>query len=208
MERGETVSLADEAKALLTRSREQGRRAREILDLLGLIEAWSRFGRPVLVGAVAHDLALDPDIDLEVYCPRLEPEHGFTVLARAARIPGVVETLYQDHRGGPDGALYWRIRYRDAEGTDWKVDMWSAPDDYALARGETLVGPLARALTPETRLALLRLKDWRAATGAELLSIDLYRAVLDGGVRDPAGLTAWRERNETGVLTDWLPGRF
>ncbi|MGD9607931.1 MAG: hypothetical protein AB7U59_00850 [Desulfovibrionaceae bacterium] len=201
------MPVADAARELLDRSREQGRRAREILARLELIEGWSRFGRPVLVGAVAHDLALDPDIDLEIYCPRLEPEHGFTVLARAARVPGVLETLYQDHRGGPDGALYWRIRYRDGDGTDWKVDMWSAPDDYALARGETLVGPLARALTPEIRLAILGLKQWRAATGTALLSIDLYRAVVDGGVRDPDGLTAWLARNETGVLTDWLPGR-
>ncbi len=201
------MPVADAARELLDRSRKQGRRAREILARLELIEGWSRFGRPVLVGAVAHDLALDPDIDLEIYCPRLEPEHGFTVLARAARVPGVLETLYQDHRGGPDGALYWRIRYRDGDGTDWKVDMWSAPDDYALARGETLVGPLARALTPEIRLAILGLKQWRAATGTVLLSIDLYRAVVDGGVRDPDGLTAWLARNETGVLTDWLPGR-
>lgn len=190
---------------LLGRSREREARAREILERLGLFEEWRRFGRPVLVGAVAHGLALAPDIDLEVYCPTLSPDHGFAVLARAARESGLLATTFQNHLHGPDGAYYWRLDYRDHDGTDWKVDMWSAPDDYALPRGETLVAPLARALTPETRLAILRLKDWRAKTGTELLSIDLYRAVVDGGVRDSEGLTAWRARNVTGELSDWLP---
>ena len=198
--------LGTEDRVLLVRSRERELAAREILHRLGLFEAWRPYGRPVLVGAVAHGLALDPDIDLEVYCPVLEPEHGFAVLARAARVAGVLETLYQDHRDGPDGAIYWRVRYRDGAGTDWKIDMWSAPEAYALPRGEDLVGPLGRALTPETRLAILRLKDWRAATGTSLLSIDLYRAVLDGGVRDAPGLTDWLGRNATGELTAWTPG--
>jgi hypothetical protein len=192
--------------ALLSRSREREARAREILDRLGLQEAWARFGRPVLVGAVAHGLAWDPDIDLEVYCPKLSPDHGFAVLARAVREPGVLAAVFQNHLPGPDGAYYWRLDFRDTDGTDWKIDMWSAPDDYPLPRGETLVGPLARALSPDAKLAILRLKAWRSATGIGLLSIDLYRAVLDGGVRDPEGLSAWLAGNETGLLTDWRPG--
>lgn len=197
--------LHETDEVLLGRSREREARARTIMERLGLFEEWRRFGRPVLVGAVAHGLALAPDIDLEVYCPVLSPDHGFAVLARAARDPGLVAASFQNHLHGPDGAYYWRLDYRDEDGTDWKVDMWSAPDDYALPRGETLLAPLARALTPELRLAILRLKDWRARTGADLLSIDLYRAVVDGGVRDPDGLTVWRARNATGQLSDWLP---
>lgn len=192
--------------ALLARSRARAERAAEIVRRLGLLEAWSRYGRPVVVGAVAHGLTLDPDIDLEVYCPDLDPAHGFAVLAVAARDPGLRETLFRNFLDGQDGAYYWRLLYRDDDGTDWKIDMWSAPQDYALPRGEDLLAPLARALTPETRLAILRLKDWRAATGTELLSIDLYRAVLEGGVRDPDGLAAWLAGHETGRLTDWKPG--
>ena len=192
-------------QALADRSRERGHQALRILDDLGLLRAWGRYGRPVVVGAVAHGLALDPDIDLEVYCPRLDPRHGFAVLAVAASRPGVLETRYRNHLDGPDKALYWQIRYRAADGEDWKIDMWSAPDDYALPRGEDLVEPLRRALTPETKQAVLRLKAWRAATHTACLSIDLYRAVLDGGVRQPGELAAWLARNETGVLTAWTP---
>lgn len=192
-------------QSLASHSTARCRQARTILDDLALLDVWSRYGRPVLVGAVAHGLALDPDIDLEIYCPRLDPADGFAVLAAVASCPGVRETRFQNHMDGPDKALYWQIRYRDAAGELWKIDMWSAPDDYALPRGEHLVEPLGRALTPETRQAILRLKAWRADTGASFLSIDLYRAVLDGGVRRPEELTRWLADNETGVLTAWTP---
>jgi hypothetical protein len=192
---------------LLVRARERGLAGRAILDELGLFAAWSRYGRPVLVGATANDLGLDPDIDLEVYCPHLSPAHGFEVLARAARNPSVKETLYQNHLDGPDGALYWRILHAAPDGEIWKIDMWSAAEDYALPRGEHLVGPLGRALTPERRLAILELKDWRARTGFSCLSIDLYRAVVADGVRDAAGLAAWVASHETGTLSDWRPDK-
>ncbi|MEA5090564.1 hypothetical protein [Solidesulfovibrio sp.] len=195
-----------ETPDVMEKSRTMGLRAGQILDALGLVRAWSRFGRPVLVGAVAHDLALDPDIDMEIYCPVLRPEDGFAVLAQASRHPGVGEALFQNHMHGPDKALYWMLRFTDDDGVVWKIDMWSAPDDYALPRGEDLVAPLARALTPEMRRAILELKAWRTRTpDASFLSVDLYRAVVSGGVRDVDGLRDWLERNETGVLTDWKP---
>ena len=108
--------MREHIQSLVQRSRERCRQARAILDELGLIDAWSKFGRPVVVGAVAYELALAPDIDLEIYCPRLDPADGFAVLAQAARSPGVREVLFQNHLSDPDKALYWRIDYRDAAG--------------------------------------------------------------------------------------------
>jgi hypothetical protein len=77
-----------------------------------------------------------------------------------------------------------------------------------LPRGEHLVEPLRAALCPETRAAILRLKEKRARDPAlECPSVDLYRAVLDDGVRTVAQLRAWLDRNPTGELTDWKPKR-
>jgi hypothetical protein len=42
----------------------------------------------------------------------------------------------------------------------------------------------------------------------EVLSIDLYRAVLDGGVRTPDDMQQWMQSNRTGMLTDWRPGKI
>lgn len=59
---------------VLEQSRQRAEQAHEILAQLRLFERWSAFGAPVLVGAVAYELAMAPDIDMEIYCdePRIE----------------------------------------------------------------------------------------------------------------------------------------
>lgn len=196
---------------LLAHSAAMCRTAHDIMASLRLMEHWSRHGRPVLVGAVAHDLVWGPDIDLEVYCPSLRVEDGFAVLAACSAVAtegpcAVLGAEYGNFLNGPDGALYWRLRIGTADGTEWKVDMWSAPDDYALPRGERLVAPLRRAMTEEVRVAVLRLKHLREQGALpECLSIDLYRAVLDGGVRSVEDFRAWAAGNTLGGLTGWTP---
>jgi hypothetical protein len=191
---------------LLSRAAERQRVAEHILTELDLLARWRRFGRPVLVGALAYDLPVAPDIDMEIYCPELRVADGFRVLSECAEQPGVVQARFVNALAGPDQALYWQLRYRQDDGTVWKVDMWSAPDDYPLPRSERLVKPMRAALTPETRLAILALKEQRERDDSlKCLSIDLYRAVLDDGVRTPDDLRAWLAAHETGQLTDWKP---
>lgn len=192
--------------SVLERSARRRQAAEAILSELDLMNQWRRFGRPVLVGALSFDLAVAPDIDMEVYCPELRIEHGFEVLARCALHPRVTSAQFVNGLNTPDQALYWQLHYCDGEGTDWKVDMWSAPEDYALPRGENFVGPMRKALTPETRTAILALKEARAAGEVPAFwSIDLYRAVLEGGVRTIDQWRAWLQTHETGVLSSWVP---
>ena len=192
---------------LLRQSQARQDQAREILAELGLMAHWIRFGRPVVVGAVAHGLVWVRDIDMEVYCPQLNIEHGFEVMAAcAAASPRVTSVYFENHLAGDDKALYWQIKYEHADGGQWKIDMWSAPRDYALPRGEHLLEPMQRALTPRTREIILGLK--RELTSKEepaCFSIDLYRAVLQGGVQTMDDLRAWLETNPSGQLTDWRP---
>ncbi len=191
---------------VLERAKQRRLTAETILQDLDLMQKWRRFGRPVLVGALAFDLAVAADIDMEVYCPELKIEHGFQVLSECALNPHVTSTLFVNGLNTPDKALYWQLHYRDISGTDWKVDIWSAPADYALPRGEEFVQPMQNALTPETRAAILTLKEARVVGELPMfLSVDLYRAVLEGGVRTADQWRAWQKTNETGVLTGWKP---
>ena len=191
---------------VLARAVQRKQIAEHILSALGLIEKWGRYGRPVVVGAIAYDLVVAPDIDMEVYCPDLRVEHGFEVLRECAQVPGVVGARFRNELAGPDKALYWQLNYRHADGEDWKIDMWSAPEDYDLPRSEHFVGPMLEALTPETRRAILELKEARARVAVpECLSIDLYRAVLDDHVRTESDLRRWLDTHETGQLTGWKP---
>ncbi len=189
------------------RSRRMREQALEILAELDLMGLWGRFGRPVLVGATAYDLVWDPDLDMEIYCPRVSAEQGFRVLGEcASRNPRVLSARYDNLISGPDRAYYWQLRYRAEEGTEWKVDMWSAPEDYDLPRSEYLVEPMNRALNEELRALIVGLKAARRREpGLECLSIDLYRAVLEDGVRSPETLREWLASNETGGLSAWRP---
>lgn len=190
----------------LERSEVMKRQAEAILGELRLVERWSRYGRVSLVGALSFDLILTPDIDLEIYCPAVNITDGMTVLSECAADAHVVGALYQNELDGPDKAVYWRLTYLAADGVRWKIDMWSAPADYDLPRGEDFVAPMRRALTPATRRTILELKAAREK--GELpgfLSIDLYRAVLQDKVRTASEFIQWLETHPAGVLSDWKP---
>jgi hypothetical protein len=192
---------------VLSRAAERRQTALQILADLALLERWAPYGRAVLVGAVAYDLVVSPDIDLEIYCPELRIEQGFAVLEACALHPRVMRARFANHLADRDRALYWQVHYQREAGCVWTVDMWSAAADYDLPRAEHLVEPLRAALCPETRAAILRLKEHRARDpDLACPSIDLYRAVLDDGVRTVEQLRRWLGENRTGALTDWKPG--
>jgi len=191
---------------IIQRSEQRRQTGEAILCNLDLMNRWRRFGRPVLVGALAIDVAVAPDIDMEIYCPELKVEHGFQVLAECVLNSRITSIQFVNGLNTPDKALYWQLHYKTDDGVDWKIDMWSAPEDYPLPRGEHFVQPMRNAMTPEARLAILTLKEARAAGELPMfLSIDLYRAVIEGGVRTPDQWLAWQQTHETGVLSDWKP---
>jgi hypothetical protein len=194
--------------AILERAAYRQRVAEHILTELELRERWARFGDPIIVGAVACGLVVSPDIDMEVYCPELRIEDGFEVLQQCAVHPNVIKARFSNKLEGPDQGLYWQLRYIHEDGEQWKVDMWSVPEDYALPRGADLVAPLRAALTDEVRTAILELKEQIVREPSlRCPSVHLYRAVLDGGVRTAIELRDWIEKNSIDALTDWRPAR-
>lgn len=197
----------DECAALLARAAARRRQAEAILSALELPARWGRFGTPVLVGAVAHDLVVAPDIDMEVYCaggPQIAD--GFEVLAGCAEAPNVLGARFANHLDGPDRGLYWQLRHKAAGGVEWKIDTWSLAGDHPGPLGRDLVEPLRRALTPEARCAILSLKE--RLLGDEAVrcpSVFLYEAVLDSGVRTVSELAAWLNGRATSALSAWRP---
>lgn len=188
------------------RAEEKRRMAESILADLRLLERWRRYGRPVIVGALAYDLIVDYDIDMEIYCPEIQIDHGFEILRQCAQNQRVTNAQFFNGLHGPDQALYWQLRYLDEGGNHWKIDMWSAPNDYPLPRSEYFVDPMNQALTQESRRIILELKDARMNhQDLQCLSIDLYRAVMEDGVQTADDLRNWLKTHEIGQLTDWKP---
>jgi hypothetical protein len=173
-------SLLDQQQAL----QEEAAAVLADLELLPLLE---RVGRPVQVGSVALGLMVARDIDLTVLCPELETPAIFSALAPLAGHSRIRELRVRDDTAHwnvdanyPDG-IYWGLRYRSDTGTDWNIDIWFIHEDSRQFDLDHLES-LPPRLTPETREAILQIKDsclgrpWYSSYG-------IYTAVLDHGVR-------------------------
>jgi hypothetical protein len=180
--------------------------ADNILHELNLVERWNRYGDCQIVGSVAYQLVVAPDIDLEVWCREPRTESGFDVLRECARHPRVTRARFWNALGPPHHGLYWQVRYEHA-GEEWKIDTWSMANSYSGPCGTHLTAPMLGALTDRTRRSILHLKEaiFRDPE-LEVPSIQVYRAVLDHGVDTLTEFVAWLPNHRLGgVVTEWKP---
>lgn len=175
-----------------------------VLEDLGLLSRWAAHGEVHLVGSVALDLVVEPDIDLEIYSASPDIGKGFTVLAALAVLPGVRRARFTNTLDTADPGLYFQLQY-EREGTTWKIDMWYLADDYPGPRGNELTGPLLSALTPVTRDRILAIKETALDRAEPVRGIRVYQAVLGEEITDYAGFLAWTAGIPDG-LSYWSPG--
>ncbi len=69
---------------------------------------------------------------------------------------------------------------------------------------ERVADRIAAVLTPETRETILRLKD-ETPDEAKIPGIVLYRAVLEGGVRNRTELKGWLQAHPVEGIVRWKP---
>jgi hypothetical protein len=190
------------------RALERQRRVGVIIEMLQLMDRWWDAGAtPVVVGSAAFGLMVRPDLDLEITCPMPSIETGFAIAAELAHHPRVAKVAFANELTGPARRLAWRLGYRWVDEELWSVDMWLIAENRSGPCAADLVEPMRRALTEETRTTILELKEAIFDQAAEVSSIDVYRAVLDGGVRSVAELREWLPENESFGLVYWQPGR-
>jgi hypothetical protein len=192
--------------AILVRALERQQIARHILAQLQLMERWSAYGHPVLVGAVAYGLVVAPDIDVEIYCDEPRITEGFEVLQACALHPNVTKARFSNKLNSPDMGLYWQLRYQHEDGQEWKIDMWSVRKDHPGPTSAALVDPIKQALTDETRHAILEIKEQMLLNRFQCGSIHIYRAVLDDGIRSVEQFEVWLKQKDLSGLTFWKPG--
>ena len=176
-----------------------------VCEALRLGELLGAVGDPVRVGSSALGLMVRRDVDITVVCPDLgRPVHEAVarIGAELALHERVRQVRFRNDTGSwntdpayPDG-LYLGPGYRAPGGADWTLDLWfiDEPDRQPdLAHLRTL----APRLTPQTRSAILAIKyAWAGSAeyGRSVTSYDVYRSVLDDGVRTPAEFDEWRSR--------------
>ena len=163
----------------------------EQLDLPAMLGRVGRFER---LGSSVSGLMVWRDLDLGVSCGLLDPARAWETIVPLAAHPRTRRLDYRNETGRfvpPElrgyGRYYFVARHETDAGHEWKIDI-------SLWTPESPPGPPAHAeemrrrLTPETRLAVLWIKDaWhREPSYPDLVGgMDVYDAVLEHGVRTP-----------------------
>lgn len=194
--------------ALLRRAEERQRRALRIIEELDLVVRWRRFGQPVIVGSVSHGLVVARDIDLEVYSHDPQMAQGFQVMTEVAESANVVGITFENKLETRGAWLYWEIRYRDEDGAVWTIETYfCGPGDPYAHWSERLSDAMREHLTDEHRVAILSIKEalCEQDTIKDARSFDIYRAVMEGGVRSLDGFLEWIKTNEAPGIVQWVP---
>ena len=182
------------AARLLARQDALQREANRLVESLNLPTVLGRAGRFERLGSSVSGLMAWRDLDLGVSCGVLGPERAWETMMPLAAHPRTTRLSYRNEIGPlapPElrgyGRYYFVARHQTEAGREWKIDvsLWSPePPPGPLAHAEEL----RRRLTPETRLAILWIKDaWhRLPSYPDRVSgMDIYEAVLEHGVRTP-----------------------
>lgn len=192
---------------LIAESERMIERARAVAADAGVVEAWESVGARVeLVGSLRTGLMMrNRDIDFHIYTEPLTTDASFAAMAALARNPRIKRVEYANLLDTDEDCLEWHARYEDPHGDAWQIDMIHIRAGSAYAGYfETVAERIRAALTPETRLAVLRIKD-AMPPERKVTSAAVYQAVLRDGVRDWPGFVRWLEEHPVDGIIDWMP---
>jgi hypothetical protein len=190
---------------ILERAKHRKNIANKILNELRLMEKWSEIGETYLVGAVAYDLIVNPDIDIETFCINPQPDKVFNILTDLSTNSNVVEIKYRNYMRTSFNGLYFKLLYK-YENTDiWNIDMWLFPHNHKGPLSRDLIHKMSQVLTDEKRRIILRIKEGLAKEGKEIPSIYVYQSVIDNNIQHTEEFLEWVKKQEVNKLTTWKP---
>ncbi len=165
--------------------------AQSIVKELDLVRLLSNAGVARVHGSSVLGLMTWRDIDISVSSPHLSIEHVYEVMTPLLTHSRIKQVRYFNESGSfnstglpHDERYFFMVLYDNGAESDWKIDIsfWLAEG----VRSEPIHDMIEQELTPETRLAILRIKDvwWKQPSyGQEVSSVDIYDAVLQHGIR-------------------------
>jgi hypothetical protein len=191
MDKENAFSVTEQDNELLQRQNMLQQEARAVVEELGIVAMLSKVGTVRVLGSSVLGLMTWRDIDIAVSSPGLTSTQAYEAMQPLLTHPRVKHTRYNNESGSynPTGLThderYFFMVYYDRQAeSDWKIDIsfWLAPGIHP----EPIYEAVKQQLTPETRLAILRIKDvWYKLPfyRQEVSSVDIYDAVLQHDVR-------------------------
>lgn len=189
-----------------TAARNQAR-AREIIQKTNLIGIWESIGAEVrLVGSLKMGLLMKHrDIDFHIYSDPLRLSDSFNALSRLAENPGIGRLEYRNLLRTEEECIEWHAWYEDTDHQSWQIDMIHIrKGSYYDGYFEKMAERICRVLTPETRLAILALKN-DTPESEKIMGVEYYQAVIRDGIRNYHDFTEWRKRHPVSGIVEWIP---
>ncbi|HZR22047.1 MAG TPA: hypothetical protein VFA59_00575 [Vicinamibacterales bacterium] len=156
----------------------------------GLRDALEAFGTVHLMGSYTLKLMVWRDLDIHIVQPQITAREFFELGGRIAEAVHPAKMHYRNElvmqsTGLPRG-LYWGVYLGDERKGAWKIDVWMT-DEAGFAAPHDFQERVRHALTDERRHTILRIKSavWTHPEYRRgFSSADIYRAVIDDGVRE------------------------
>lgn len=192
----------------LTLSRQAAADARQVLNESRIRDIWLQAGcRVNIIGSLAMGLiAKHRDIDLHIYSPHLTTEFSFGVMAQIATDPAVKEIKCINGLHTSEHCIAWHVTYRASTGLDWQIDLIHI-DEGTRFDGffEHMARRIAEVVTPEQRLAILRLK-YDTPPEMDLHGVEYYEGVIAHGITSLPQLWEWAQaRRKQPDAGYWVP---
>jgi hypothetical protein len=169
--------------------------ALQIIEELSLLTFLNTLGRAHLVGSVALDLIVKPDIDLHLLLdhPNLMGTSS-TVTAYLLDQPKIREVRVTDWR--KEGGIKLGVDHYPGESAVWSLDIWIT--DREETGGLAAMEEFSQLLTPRYKGIILEIKDYyhRQDLLRDGISLQIYTAVLKHGIKTVEEFEAWEQQKE------------
>lgn len=192
---------------ILELAAENQQKAWQVIDDTGIINIWKSIGAEInLVGSLKTGLLMkNRDIDFHIYSYPLDISTSFSAISKLAENPAIKRVEYANLIDTDEKCIEWHAWYQDKEEKLWQIDMihilkGSFYDGYF----ERMADRITAVLTPETRLAILSLKNETPDT-VKIIGVEYYVAVIRDGVRSYTELMEWKNNQPQGRIIEWIP---
>lgn len=172
-------------KNLEKKSEELNSKASKLLDDSKLIEILNKYGTVEIVGSYRYGLMTKNDIDIYVINQNVDRElaaKALTEIIQENYFRGYLFCNWKDTKPPawlPEG-YYIGLKYGGYgiyAGTKWKIDIWFLDEAVPDIKG-------IDDLSASQRETILHLKTERDAQGLDIMSYQIYKAVIERGIKN------------------------